>query len=211
MIIEIKNLAKKFDKEIIFNNLSFSMSKGELATIFSTSGRGKTTLLRLIAGLETPERGNIFLRDKLIFGDKTNIPPQKRHIGFVFQNYALFNHLSIKKNIAFGVKDKQSKKNITNELAKTFKIEKLLDKYPYQLSGGQQQRVAIARSLAPNNDFLLLDEPFSNLDEELKADIAIFLKKIFKERNITALLVTHNKTVAEEFSDNIYNLNDLDN
>ena len=209
MIIQLKNLSKKFGNEVIFSNLNLSIPTGQLTTIFSGSGKGKTTLLRLIAGLEKPTSGEIFLHKQQCFSQKINIAPQQRNVGFVFQNYALFNHLPISKNITFGVKDKKRKSAILEELAETFKIKDILNKFPYQISGGQQQRVAIARSLAPSNDILLLDEPFSNLDEQLKSEIATFLKKIFKDKNVTALLVTHSKIVAKEFSDKIFTLEEL--
>ncbi|MBW3545173.1 MAG: ABC transporter ATP-binding protein, partial [Bacteroidetes bacterium] len=171
-MLELKNLYKKYQRKDVWavNNLSLQVPKGELLALVGESGSGKTTLLRLIAGFELPEKGSIDLNGRQVFGADAYVQPEKRRIGMVFQDYALFPHLSVQENITFGLRhqSKQQKHKRLQELLSLVGLQTQAHKYPHELSGGQQQRVALARALAPQPDILLLDEPFSNLDEVLK-------------------------------------------
>src|SRR5437899_9522687 len=160
MSIELKNVSKQFGRSMAVNDVSFSVKEGELMALLGPSGGGKTTVLRMIAGLEMPSAGDVFIR-----GERVNeVPVQQRNIGFVFQNYALFKNMTVSKNIAFGLKIKKWKRTEIKariiELQELFGLQGLQRRYPHQLSGGQRQRVAIARALAPKPSVLLLDEPF---------------------------------------------------
>ena len=178
-------------------NISFSVDKGEFVTVVGPSGCGKSTLLRLIAGLEKPNLGQIFIDGTVVSTEKFIEPPEKRKIGLVVQEKALFPHLSVYDNIGFGIKKNIDKKTITNDLLELLKIDSLKNKYPHEISGGEQQRVALARSLAPNPKLLMLDEPFSALDKDLKGVLYEEIPQVFSERGSTILLVTHDSQEAE--------------
>ena len=178
-------------------NISFSVDKGEFVTVVGPSGCGKSTLLRLIAGLEKPNLGQIFIDGTVVSTEKFIEPPEKRKIGLVVQEKALFPHLSVYDNIGFGIKKNIDKKTITNDLLELLKIDSLKNKYPHEISGGEQQRVALARSLAPNPKLLMLDEPFSALDKDLKGVLYEEISQVFSERGSTILLVTHDSQEAE--------------
>jgi sulfate/thiosulfate transport system ATP-binding protein len=201
--IEIKNVSKKFGAVAAVNNVAFSVREGELVALLGPSGGGKTTVLRMIAGLEKPTEGEIIIR-----GQRMNdIPVQKRNIGFVFQNYALFQTMSVFKNIAFGLKiRKWKKKDIEARVAELLELLELKDlekRYPHQLSGGQRQRVAIARALASKPDVLLLDEPFGAVDAKIRHELRQWLVSLHFELNVTTLFVTHDQEEAMEVSDRI--------
>lgn len=208
-ILAVRNLSKYFKKNEIHiaNNINFSVKEGEIFTILGKSGSGKTTILRMIAGLETPNSGEITICDKTVFDKNIDIEPNKRDIAIVFQNYALLPHLSVKDNITFGVKFSNEELNIV--IAKT-RLENAVDKYPHELSGGQQQRVALARAMIKKPKILLLDEPLSNIDTELRASLRIDLKSTIKEFGITALFITHDKEDAFYLSDKIAIINSGD-
>lgn len=197
MFLEIKNLTFAYKKNTtpILKNFSFSMEKQEIVSIMGASGCGKSTLLRLIAGLEEPQSGTIIMEGRCLFSDKENIEPYKRNIGMVFQDYALFPHLKVKENIAYGLNhlSKDEKEKRVNEFLNLIEMEEHQNKYPHELSGGQQQRVALARSLACHPKLLLLDEPFSNLDAHLKNQIREDVKKILKKTQATCLIVSHDE------------------
>ncbi|AFL69651.1 ABC transporter ATP-binding protein [Sulfurospirillum barnesii] len=201
-IVSIENLHKRFCKGnvCVANEVSFSIQEGEIFTILGRSGSGKTTLLRMLSGLETPDSGTICIGDKVVFDAKTNVPPNQREIAIVFQNYALLPHLNIAQNIAFGSKADQ--KELLHVMQKT-KIETLSSKYPHEISGGQQQRVALARAILDKPKILLLDEPLSNIDTELRAILRAELKEMIKRFGITALFITHDKEDAFFLSDRI--------
>ena len=178
-ILEIEGLSKSYDgKKNALNDCNFSLEKGEICAIVGESGSGKTTLLRLIAGLERPTNGCIKINGQLVSSDSQITPPQKRQIGMVFQDYALFPHMTVKQNIGFGLKNPSN--NEIHDLLNLIKMNSYADAYPSELSGGQEQRVAIARTLALKPNLLLLDEPFSNLDVGLKSDLRKEIQSIAK-------------------------------
>ena len=198
LILEIKNLSHSYDEtNKIIQNINLEIEKLDRVAILGPSGCGKSTLLRLIAGLEKPNLGQIIIDGTVVSTEKFIVPPEKRKIGLVVQEKALFPHLSVYDNIGFGIKKNIDKKTITNDLLELLKIDSLKNKYPHEISGGEQQRVALARSLAPNPKLLMLDEPFSALDKDLKAVLYEEISQVFLERGSTILLVTHDSQEAE--------------
>lgn len=202
--LELKNLNFSYkESENILKNISFSIEKGEILAILGESGSGKSTLLRLISGFETAQEGSLFIEENRIFEGLHKVPVEKRGIGFVFQDYALFPHLTVEENIKFGI-NKLSKKEKEDRVEKMLNLVSLKDfskKYPHELSGGQQQRIALARALAPEPKLILFDEPFSNLDANLQGKIREELKEIMKNTKTTALFVSHNKEDALHIAD----------
>jgi sulfate transport system ATP-binding protein len=203
MKIEVRSLSKQFGSVVGVSGVSFGVKEGELLGLLGPSGSGKTTVLRMIAGLETPSAGDI-----LIDGQRVNdLPAQQRNIGFVFQHYALFKHLTVFHNVAFGLKVKKWSKDETahrvSELLRLLGLEGLADRYPHQLSGGQRQRVAIARALAPRPSVLLLDEPFGAVDAKVRQELREWLIRLHDNLNVTSLFVTHDQEEAMEVSDRI--------
>lgn len=197
--LEIKDLSFSYKKEAtIINKLNLKLDKNKILCITGPSGSGKTTLLRIISGLEKPDKGKIFLDKK----DITNESLKSRNIGFVFQDYALFPHLTVKKNILYSNSKKLDR---YEKLVKLVGLKEHEQKYPYELSGGQQQRVAIARALLNSPKLLLMDEPFSNIDKNTKMSIIKYLKNIFLSENITVIIVTHDDSI-EEFNENVFKL-----
>ena len=201
--IELKNITKKFGGTFTaVDNLSITIEDGDFITLLGPSGCGKTTTLRQIAGLETPTEGEIIIDGKKVFSSKDmiDVSPSKRDVGFLFQNYALWPHMTVYRNIAFGLenlkweKDKIDKR--VKELLALLKIEEFAERYPAELSGGQQQRVAIARTLATNPRVLLMDEPLSNLDAKLRMEMRTELKRLHRETGATFVYVTHDQLEA---------------
>ena len=206
-ILELKDLSHSYDgSEISLKNISLTVNKAEKVSILGPSGSGKSTLLRLIAGLEKPYSGTITIQGKVVSDQDHLVAPEKRNVGLVVQNKALFPHLTVEKNIGFGIRKNQEKTKIISDLLSLFKIEHLSNKYPHEISGGEQQRTAIARSMAPGPELLMLDEPFSALDRELKEELYTELNHIFKERQQTIILVTHDLDEAKALSDKQINL-----
>ena len=207
MYVKIKNIDFRYKnaKEKTIKDFSVDIEKGEIISIFGESGSGKSTMLRLIAGLEVPSKGLVEIDNKIIIDDHTFILPEKRGVGMVFQDYALFPHMTVAGNIKFGLKniDRTEKNNRVKEVLELVNLEDFKDRYPHELSGGQQQRVAIARALAPNPSLLLLDEPFSNLDAHLQEKIRKELKKIIKHTGITSIFVTHDKDDSKAIADRV--------
>ncbi len=207
--VSLKNLTKAFNANVraVFE-LTIEVKKGEFLSLLGPSGCGKTTILRLIAGLEMPDKGIIRIGDKIVAGNEW-IQPEKRKIGLVFQDYALFPHMTIFKNIAFGLTGcaKNELKQKVMELLKMVGLPDIAERYPHELSGGQQQRVALARALAPSPEVMLLDEPFSNLDADLRMELRTETKRILKESGTTAILVTHDQEEAFSLSDRVGVLN----
>lgn len=207
MHIEVKGLSKSFGKFNASKDVSFTIEKGKLIGLLGPSGSGKTTVLRMIAGLESPDTGDI-----IINGIKVNdIHAGKRGIGFVFQNYALFRHMSVYENIAFGLKlQKLSSEEIrerVGELIELIGLNGLEKRYPHQLSGGQRQRVAFARAIAPRPELLLLDEPFAAIDAKVRKELRSWLKEMVKKLSITSIFVTHDQEEAVEIADEIIVMN----
>lgn len=205
-VIEVQNLTKKFGKVIAVNNVSFDVEKGEILTLLGPSGCGKTTTLRCIAGLERPDVGDVIIDGKSMFA-KRFVPPSKRGIGMVFQNYAVWPHMRVFDNVAYGLKlQKMPKKIIKEKVKEVLELTGLSGleyRYPSQLSGGQQQRVALARALVRNPKALLLDEPLSNLDAKLREKMRFEIKNLVKQMNITAVYVTHDQAEAMAISDRV--------
>lgn len=203
MGILVKEIFKKFGDFVAVDHVSFEVKEGELVALLGPSGCGKSTILRIIAGLETPDSGEIYLTGK----DVTSLSPQKRKIGFVFQHYALFKHMTAEKNIAFGMEIQKKKKEEIRlklkELIDLVKLQGYEKHYPDQLSGGQRQRVALARALATEPKVLLLDEPFGALDAKVRENLGQWLREFHKKLKITSIFVTHDQSEAIEISDKI--------
>lgn len=200
MQLQINNLNFNYNKENnLIENFNLNVKKGEVAALVGPSGSGKSTILRLTAGLEIPDSGEIILDGKILTDKDVFLAPEKRKVGMVFQDYALFPHLNVFQNIAFGIDQLSAnkKKKKVEELLILVDLNGYEKRYPHQLSGGQQQRIALARTLAPNPKLLLLDEPFSNLDAQLRDDIRRQLKEIISEVGITTILVSHDKEDAD--------------
>ena len=202
MYLEVKNLVKYYQKDVpVIKKLNFSVEKGEIISFLGESGSGKTTFLKCISGLETINSGTISLNNNILNNKNIFIKPQKRKIGFVFQDYPLFPHLNLKDNITFNLKSKYLKK--LDYMISLTGLEKLLHRYPHELSGGEQQRACIARALIREPDLLLLDEPFSNLDSNIKLSMREEIYKIIKETNTTTILVTHDINDSLNIADRI--------
>ncbi len=203
MSIELKNVSKRFGQVTALRDVSFSVNEGELMALVGPSGGGKTTVLRMIAGLELPTEGDVFIRGQRV----NDLPVQKRNIGFVFQSYALFRNMTVFKNIAFGLKIKKWKrvelKERVGELLKLLGLDGLEQRFPHQLSGGQRQRVAIARALAPKPGVLLLDEPFGAVDAKIRQELREWLITLHSELNVTTIFVTHDQEEALEVANRI--------
>lgn len=193
----IRDLKYRYGRSrpLVLDNLSLRTGKGEIVGIIGASGCGKSTLLRLIAGLEIPENGTIQLGDLMLTDASRGLEPADRKVGMVFQDYALFPHLSVSANIAFGIArlNRTDKRNRLQEMLELTKMEPYADRYPHELSGGQQQRVALARALAPKPELLMMDEPFTSLDAELKKNIRAELKELLCSAGISCLLVSHDR------------------
>jgi sulfate/thiosulfate transport system ATP-binding protein len=212
MSIEVRNLNKRFGKTVVCDNLNLDIPAGELVALLGPSGSGKTTLLRIIAGLEVPDTGTVLFHG----ADATNTDVRERQVGFVFQHYALFAHMSIFENVAFGLRvrtkaTRPSEKEITakvNELLKLVQLDWIADRYPHQLSGGQRQRIALARALAVEPKVLLLDEPFGALDAKVRKELRRWLRRLHDEMHVTSVFVTHDQEEAMEVADRIVVMNE---
>jgi multiple sugar transport system ATP-binding protein len=203
-ILELDNITKRFGKDVLaVNNLSLTVNDGEFLVLLGPSGCGKTTAMRMIAGLEQVTEGYIFIDGHEI----TDLPPRKRNVSMIFQNYAVWPHMTVYENIAFALKLKKMKKEnidgIVHEVAMMTKIDELLERYPSQLSGGQQQRVAVARAIAVKPKVFLMDEPLSNLDAKLRGSMRTELKAIHTKTEATTVFVTHDQSEAMSMADRI--------
>jgi sulfate/thiosulfate transport system ATP-binding protein len=205
--IEARDVSKRFGDFVALDNVSIEVESGSLTALLGPSGSGKSTLLRVIAGLERPDTGAVFISGK----EATALAPQKRGVGFVFQHYAPFTHMTVWENVAFGLKiRKQPKDEIrsrVNELLELVQLAGLGKRYPAQLSGGQRQRMALARALAPAPEVLLLDEPFGALDARVRAELRKWLRHLHDEVHVTTVFVTHDQEEALELSDRIVVMN----
>ncbi|MGB0893962.1 MAG: ABC transporter ATP-binding protein [Parashewanella sp.] len=200
--LALHNLSLAFANKPVVSNLSFDLASGETLCLLGPSGCGKTTVLKCIAGLLTPDAGDIVISGSSVVGDNF-VPVQKRNIGFIFQDYALFPHMTVAQNIAYGLDSKQSKRQRVIECLLLVDLIGLGNRYPHQLSGGQQQRVALARALAPKPSLILMDEPFSNVDAQLKRQMMAELKTIFNQAQVSCIFVTHAKEEAFAFADKV--------
>ncbi len=207
MGIVVENVSKQFGSFQAVDQVSLEIKSGSLVALLGPSGSGKSTLLRLIAGLEMPDSGKIILTGK----DATNQSVQERNIGFVFQHYALFKHMTVRQNIAFGMEirklPKAKVKGRVEQLLELVQLSGFGDRYPSQLSGGQRQRVALARALAAEPNVLLLDEPFGALDAKVRKDLRAWLRRLHDEVHVTTVFVTHDQEEAMEVSDEIVVMN----
>ncbi len=208
--LEVNNASIAYgDKEVV-NRVSFNLQKGDIGSLLGPSGCGKTSLLRSIAGFEPLSSGEIRLQGECVVKQGYMLPPEKRRVGMVFQDFALYPHLTVAKNVTFGLHalPKKQQQLRLAELLKLVDLEHVAEHYPHQLSGGQQQRVALIRAMAPRPNILLLDEPFSGLDVELREQLAREIRDILKRDNITAILVTHDQLEAFAMADVIGVLGD---
>lgn len=207
MYAEMRHIHKTFDGFLASNDVSFGIEEGKLAALLGPSGSGKTTILRMFAGLDRPDSGDILINDVRV----NNLPGSRRGIGFVFQNYALFRHMTVEKNIAFGLevqkKSKPEVKDRVEEMLELISMQDFRKRYPHQLSGGQKQRVAFARALAPAPQLLLLDEPFAAIDAKVRRELRTWLREMIGRVGITSIFVTHDQEEAMEVADTIIIMN----
>jgi iron(III) transport system ATP-binding protein len=201
-LLEVERLTHAYDGHEVVREISFTLARGAIGCLLGPSGCGKTTVLRCIAGFEAPKAGRVLLNGAEVSSARRSVPPEKRRIGMVFQEHALFPHLTAAGNIAFGLPRGEGEARV-RELAELTGLAGLLGKYPHELSGGQQQRVAIARALAPRPDLLLLDEPFSSLDTDMREKLSLEVREIIKASGATAVLVTHDQQEAFAIADEI--------
>ncbi|TWI55691.1 iron(III) transport system ATP-binding protein [Pseudomonas duriflava] len=202
-LLTLRQLACGYTEHPVVSGLDLTLEPGEIGCLLGPSGCGKTTTLRAIAGFEPISQGEIKLAGEILSRPGFTVAPEKRHIGMVFQDYALFPHLTVAENVAFGIRRHPERTRVVNELTRLVKLDALHTRYPHELSGGQQQRVALARALAPSPRLLLLDEPFSNLDVELRRTLSAEVRDILKSRGTSAVLVTHDQEEAFAVSDKI--------
>ena len=208
MSIEISNVSKRFGSFVALDDVSVSIPSGQLTALLGPSGGGKSTLLRIIAGLERADAGRVRIEGV----DATGLPPQKRNVGFVFQHYAAFKHMSVRRNVAFGLEIRRRPKaeirERVDELLRLVHLEQFGDRLPAQLSGGQRQRMALARALAVEPTVLLLDEPFGALDAKVRKELRDWLRRLHDEVHVTTVFVTHDQEEALEVADEIVVIND---
>ncbi len=201
-LVEVSSVSKRFGSVLALDRASLSVAPGELVTVLGPSGCGKTTLLRLIAGFDAPDSGSIRIRGALVAGEGAWVAPERRRVGMVFQDYALFPHLTVAENVGFGLPRRQRRSRVA-ELLALVGLEDLGRRYPHQLSGGEQQRVALARALAPEPDLILLDEPWSNVDPHLRSTLRGDVVALLKELGLTAILVTHDREEALSLAERV--------
>ena len=204
--LSLQNISLDLDNKEILKGLNLQVDKGEFIAITGSSGAGKTSLLRIICGLESPKEGEILLDNMVIFNKGISVPTEKRNISLVIQEKVLFPHLTARKNIEFGLSKNSSNESHVDEILHHLNITKLANKFPHELSGGESQRVALARSIVMKPKLLLLDEPFTGLDTELKSNIYPEIQSILKNNMITSLMVTHDLNEVKALSDKCFNL-----
>jgi len=204
-LLELRQVSQAYDGRPVLDNLSFQLDTGLIGCLLGPSGCGKTTVLRCIAGFEPLTHGEVVLHGEVMSRPGLTVPAERRRIGMVFQDYALFPHLTVERNIAFGLRgvSETARASRVAELLETIGLVPVATRYPQELSGGQQQRVALARALAPRPELLLLDEPFSNLDVEMRERLSLEVRDILKQQKATAMLVTHDQHEAFNIADEI--------
>ncbi|HET7489238.1 MAG TPA: sulfate ABC transporter ATP-binding protein [Acidimicrobiales bacterium] len=207
MSIRVSHVTKRFGAFVALDDVSVDIPVGSLTALLGPSGGGKSTLLRVIAGLERPDEGTV----EIAGTDATGLPPQRRNVGFVFQHYAAFKHLSVRRNVAFGLEIRKRPKDVVrrrvDELLQLVHLEQFADRLPSQLSGGQRQRMALARALAVEPDVLLLDEPFGALDAQVRRELRDWLRRLHDEVDVTTVFVTHDQEEAMDVADEIVVIN----
>ena len=196
LLIRTRSISKFYDEEQVLSDFNLDVWKGSITGILGSSGSGKTTALRLIAGFDRPDAGIIEMKNEVIVSDEVWLPPERRNIGMVFQDYALFPHLTVEKNIAFGLGKNDIEQGRLKEVIEMCNLSGLINKFPQELSGGQQQRVALARALAPNPEVILLDEPFTSLDAQMARVLRDEVVELLKNTETTAIIVTHDQEEA---------------
>lgn len=196
LLIRTRSVTKFYDEEQVLSDFNLDVWKGSVTGILGSSGSGKTTALRLIAGFDRPDAGIIEMKNEVIVSDEVWLPPERRNIGMVFQDYALFPHLTVEKNIAFGLGKNDLEQGRLKEVIDMCNLSGLINKFPQELSGGQQQRVALARALAPNPEVILLDEPFTSLDAQMARVLRDEVVELLKNTETTAIIVTHDQEEA---------------
>ncbi|MCY3802541.1 MAG: ABC transporter ATP-binding protein [Chloroflexi bacterium] len=202
-VVECVDINKRFGPHPAVDGVSLSAGRGELMTLLGPSGCGKTTTLRLIAGFESPDSGTIAIGGTTVAGPGVSVPPERRRVGIVFQDYSLFPHLDVRANVAYAKKRARRNERSTDELLEMVGLTGMADRMPYELSGGEQQRAALARSLAAEPDVVLLDEPFSNLDASLRARLRMDVREVLRAAGATAIFVTHDIEEALSISDRV--------
>ena len=209
-VIQCQGLTKFFGASCAVDNLSLALEPGEILALVGPSGGGKTTCLRLLAGFEAPDSGTVTLGGKPVAGNSTWVPPEARRLGMVFQDYALFPHMTVLQNVAFGLKNGSgtSKLRRAQDMLEMVRLPHVAERHPHQLSGGEQQRIALARSLAPRPLALLLDEPFSNLDPQLRGQLRADVRSILRSSGVTSVYVTHSRDEALYMGDRIAVMNE---
>ena len=211
-VIRLEQASKRYGggAVVAIEQISFSVRKGEIVALLGPSGCGKTTTLRLIAGFEAPDGGLIEIGGRMVANERIFVPPERRGVGMVFQDYALFPHLTVHENVAFGLRhwDRERQRRRIAEALELVGLSELEGRYPHELSGGQQQRVALARALAPSPQVVLLDEPFSNLDADMRAQMRQDVQRILHEAGTTAIFVTHDQEEAFMIADRVGVLNE---
>lgn len=207
--LKVRNISKRFSKadHPALEDVSFSAEREELVALVGSSGSGKTTLLRILAGLESPDRGEVRVGGEVLTSDSgIVVPPEQRNMGFVFQNHALFPHLSVRDNVAFGLAKSGQRDQRVAELLDLVGLADFAARFPHELSGGEQQRVALVRALAPQPRLLLMDEPFSSLDQDLRLELRDETSRLIRQHGTTTILVTHHIDDARAVSDRIVEL-----
>ena len=209
-VVRCSGVTKRYGAVAAVDDLSFALQPGEILSILGPSGSGKTTVLRLIAGFESPDRGEIRIQGRVVSGPAVHVPPNRRNVGMVFQEYALFPHLTVAQNVSFGLRrmSRQERERRLAEVLGLVRLGGLEDRYPHELSGGQQQRVALARTIAPRPITVLLDEPFSNLDAGMRRRLRQEVADILRAHTIATVFVTHDREEAFAMADRIGVMND---
>ena len=204
-LLQINHIECSYRGNVVVHDLSLHVNRGQLVGLLGPSGCGKTTVLRAIAGFEPVHKGEILLRGKPVSRPGHTLPPDKRKLGMVFQDYALFPHLSVMDNICFGLRETgcKEKRHTTQRMLEMVGLGDMAERFPHELSGGQQQRVALARALAPQPEIILMDEPFSNLDVELRERLSAEVRDILKDQGITGIIVTHDQNEAFAIGDQV--------